>query len=415
MDGTGSLAWDLRLARWAGGLGDFVELVDQGRWTRRISQLRRDAERSSLEAKPVLDYHWLELELELHYRNVVSSGRLERARIDATAVAALEFATSVADLSARLTPRQHPRLLGRLHDGLNSGFASIFQELDLARTFELAGWRVHHPELEGFGTYDLLAQKDNSEIAVECKTLSPDAGRKIHRRPFYSLMKTLEPTLASPDLAHDRICVVTLADRLSVSTQSHRRLAVDIAAVLGDPAMSIDREEYSVVSENFDRLEAEIDRRSGDLSAACHELFGPNPHVAGALTPSIRRLVVLRSRIADDPSKAALAARSAAARQLPLNRPGLVAIQYEDIAPVDLSRPMFRRTLELLDGFFFRAGDMRTVSAIYHSAYRGLHESAGMTAKPGLLAWNPKALPGFDHEALGSALSYPDFVSILSD
>lgn len=108
----------------------------------------------------------------------------------------------------------------------------------------------------------------------------------------------------------------------------------------------------------------------------------------GALGDDGGHLIVVRSEREDDPSRASLDARKTAARQLPSELPGIVALQYEDITVQDLSKPDFRRRATILDNAVFHDNRMHHVAAIYHCAFDGLWQGAGHLAKPAFVSWS---------------------------
>jgi len=64
-------------------------------------------------------------------------------------------------------------------------------ELDLAIHFFRLGYDVRFADLEGIGQYDLLVSDGETELEVECKRKSIDAGRKIKKGDFYLLADIL--------------------------------------------------------------------------------------------------------------------------------------------------------------------------------------------------------------------------------
>jgi hypothetical protein len=58
------------------------------------------------------------------------------------------------------------------------------------------GFDVDFHDLEDGGGYDFLAESGGSKLEVECKYISADTGRKIHRRKLYELGGTLAPIMS---------------------------------------------------------------------------------------------------------------------------------------------------------------------------------------------------------------------------
>jgi hypothetical protein len=72
---------------------------------------------------------------------------------------------------------------------------------------------------------------------------------------------------------------------------------------------------------------------------ACVAAYGENVHVAGPMPEAGRCLVVMRSEMEDDTSKAWLEAMEKAATQFSGSRPGFIAVQFNDLATDELMRP----------------------------------------------------------------------------
>jgi hypothetical protein len=158
-----------------------AELTGKARWDRRIAHLRHELEVSAFRAKMVVDYNWLEVVLASQLD--VIDGSVPEAPVHPEELAGLYFAQTVLHAHARLTPIGRGQLEGRLHDSLQSdnGFAPLYLEMDVSRRLLNAGYDVEFADLDRRGQYDLHFRKSNIEGEVECKSLSVDAGRKIHR------------------------------------------------------------------------------------------------------------------------------------------------------------------------------------------------------------------------------------------
>jgi hypothetical protein len=80
------------------------------------------------------------------------------------------------------------KILGELRDP--SGIRSFLFELQIATHFLVRGFDVYFIDLESSseqGSYDFLVKNQYSEIEIECKRKSYDAGRKVTREGFYLL------------------------------------------------------------------------------------------------------------------------------------------------------------------------------------------------------------------------------------
>jgi hypothetical protein len=307
------------------------------------------------------------------------------------AAAALTFASTVVDLHGSLSAGGQRVLKGRLVDGLNTGFAGLFLELDLESMLLDASCEVGFPDFEGRANYDLDVICSGTALAVECKSISVDAGRKIRRTDFYRFMSTIERDLANRSHGQADIVVVTMTDRFPAHLEQQGGIAQTVIEAIDGPVKRVHRHEsYNVYRESISHLISDMNDREADMGKALRERFGGNCHVAGALGDDNGHLIVVRSEREDDPSRASLDARKAAVRQLPSDRPGIVALQYEEITVQDLSKPDFRRLATILDNEVLYDDRANHVAAIYHSAFDGLWQSEGQLAKPAFVSWGTK-------------------------
>jgi hypothetical protein len=108
-------------------------------------------------------------------------------------------------------------------------------ELTAATHFIRRGKRVSWPEITGTGRFDLLVEGlGTGTLEVECKSISTDKGRKIHRREildFYALVKP-KVTQIIAGLSHGLFMVATLPDRLPKAHDSRVDLAKSCCAAI---------------------------------------------------------------------------------------------------------------------------------------------------------------------------------------
>ena len=195
----------------------FFDILDPDHWHKRVEQLEKEQQSSPYLWKIVKDYHWLEMEIAHQADVLAKEGRLLPERVNLLSLAALQFAHGIVEIHARLSEEARKALQGRLRDGLKaeSGFAPIYLEVCLALILMVAGYDVHFADLEGTGSYDIQFSCKDFVAEVECKSLTVDAGRRIHRKDFYRFVKALAPKLeAHLKLHRQEILLVTLDDRL---------------------------------------------------------------------------------------------------------------------------------------------------------------------------------------------------------
>jgi hypothetical protein len=371
----------------------FLNIVEENRWWTRAEQLLRDATSSPYQGMIVADSHWLEMELSALASSLLKEGTLP-IEIYPESWAAMRFAGMVVELHRQLTPTGRAQLFGRLRDGIKSGFAGLYLELEMARMLLAEGFDVAFPDLEGRASYDIHFWKGAVEGEVECKSVSADAGRKIHRGDFYRFMDSIGSALQDHAQRNARdVLLITIHDRLPSNVSSHRLLKDAASKVLLDPGLTmINGPFFTVEREPYDvRLAGIPLSNSRDFYSSCVQAFGQNCHVSGVATQSGCCIIAMRSQREDDHSKPVRDALKKAATQLSGSLPGIIAVQYEDIKPQDLTLPHFRRRAAIIDNSIFYSDESAHLAAIYNCAYNGLHIVSGGAAKPAFVCWNPQS------------------------
>ncbi len=363
-------------------LARFVNLAGEPAWAKRLAHLRRELEASPFRAKLAVDYNWLELILADQIENAdAAADQLHRDSAPHAlpeVLAARHFAQTVVLVHDQLTPRGQRRLEGRLRDGLQSktGFSSIYLEIDVARRLLDAGYSVEFSDMDCTARYDLRFWRGTAEGEVECKSLSADAGRKIHRHDFYRFMDAIGAQLADRlSVPVREAIVVTLQDRLpSNETRQEELRSATRRVLLQADLQTVQGSFFSIVREECKaQLESESPPRSErELYERYRRAYGDNCHVSGALLEDRSCMIVMRSQDEDDHSAPQLEALRKAASQFSGTRPAFIAVQYDDLTVADLALPHVRRRAGLLSFGIFRKDDASHVIATCFSAYGGL-------------------------------------------
>lgn len=288
-------------------LRDFVSLVGDLVWRKRLTQLLENLKQSPAFAHIVLHYHWLEL--ALHEQLTISEENrsdYEEALVPES-LSALHFAQTVVEVHTRLSPPGQTALRGRLRDSLKaeSGFASLYLEIDLGRRLFDAGFEVEFADLEGLAKYDLRFWKGTTIGELECKSISTDAGRQIHRKDFYRFIDALEPQIIAGARVNYGILLVTLQERLPSDVARQRILRDAAKEMLSAPSVpKLQGAFYDIERREFEELVGTTQVTGvEELYRLCRTVFGENCHVAGPIGPQNNCLVVMRSLREDDHSK----------------------------------------------------------------------------------------------------------------
>jgi hypothetical protein len=262
----------------------FVALAGERLWNKRIAHLRRELGSSPFRAKVAGDYHWLETELSEQLQPVSTASE---PPIPLDALAAMHFAQTVVAVHQRLTFAGKASLEGRIRDCLQatSGFASLYAEMDVARRLFDFGYDVEFSDLEGTARYDLRFAKGAAEGEVECKSLSADAGRKIHRRDFYRFMESLGPAIVDRiNTGAKETILVTVNDRLPSDDHSQQLLRAATLGVLADAKAPEHNGSFFAVVRQPSRVPPETATLNSDaIYQTFKSEYGDYCHVSGAI------------------------------------------------------------------------------------------------------------------------------------
>lgn len=150
---------------------------------------------------------------------------------------AMRFASQILSMMTASMRGDAEGLRRRVHGALSNpdDLRGLMLELTAATHFLRRGRTVRWPEMDKTGTFDLLIEDmGNGGLEVECKSISPDKGRRIHRREaidFQGLMKPhLKPIAAS--LEGGLCAVLTLPNRLPTAHKDRQQLAKEAARAI---------------------------------------------------------------------------------------------------------------------------------------------------------------------------------------
>lgn len=373
----------------------FMTLVGRERWFKRVDQLDVEQRKSPYHWKIVVDYHWLEMAISFQSDVLAKEGCLIPELTDALILAALNFAAITVEVHSQLTPKGKYVLEGRLRDALkaDTGFAPLYLELDLAQRLMDYGYDVQFADMDGLAQFDLVFSRGTFVGEVECKSLSADAGRQIHRKDFYRFMESIAPALAAHgELRRQEVLIISLEARLSPNASRQAELLQATISMLRDGAPAVVKGPgFKLERVSYAGPLAEVpthDQKA--FYKACKMMFGANIHVAGGLTERGGCLVVMRSQREDDTSKPMLEAMRKAASQFSGERPAFIAIQEHGIEAADLMLPHVRRRAAILSYALFGHYGAVHVNATYVTGFGAIVAHDGQVGTPAFAISNPE-------------------------
>jgi len=197
-------------------------------WQRRIESLKTPQGFNPVWQQFLLEQHGLELAFGEIYDYLRKTGRCPWPPRTAEEYRLYSFLTILLQIHERLSSRGRRKLAGALRSGLEKefGLGPLAFEMRIATHLMSRGFKVQLHDLESDGGYDFLVQAGDIQFEVECKHVSADIGRQVHRRKLHDLGGTLFPDLlsATEHRSHGWLVKVTLNDRLTGAKSQHQAI-----------------------------------------------------------------------------------------------------------------------------------------------------------------------------------------------
>lgn len=224
-------------------------------WQQRIDALKSMLPRNPVWERFLLERHGLELALGDVRRHLRATGRCPWPPRTAEEYRVYSFIAVAVRVHASLSERGKARFAGGIRSALEkeAGFGPLAFEMKMVAHLMSRGFDVEFQDLESGGGYDFLARRDSIEIEVECKHLSADIGRQIHRLKIYDLGGVLYPVLSrDADLANGgQFVQVTLPGRLTGNKTQQDAIAQRIEAILSGSTINGDDTVCAVSVQSF--------------------------------------------------------------------------------------------------------------------------------------------------------------------
>lgn len=321
----------------------FADVVGEKNWRHRVAQLKGAIKSNRFLADYLRADNSIAFALDRCGDLIAHYGRLPD---DAAAIQALypaiSFAAQVLSMMDLATPVEAERLRKRVQDTLKNpdSMRGYRLELGVATHFTRRGHKLEWPEMIGLGTFDLLVTDlAGNGLEIECKSVSGDKGRRVHRREALEFHSLLWPELAPirKSLRMGLSIVLTVPGRLPTRYADRAALAKRIRQQIniGQSGKLDDGSDIRITEFDVARLgDVANDRRPELVRAAIENvtttqnresmLMGTD--VGGALA------FVVQSAVNDDFMDATFDTLSdASKRQLTGTRPGILIAEFDSL------------------------------------------------------------------------------------
>ena len=209
----------------------FSDLIGERHWTRRAAAIKSEGKGRPHLREYLLDENAIAIALDKASALASRYGTFPMQHInDREFYPAFRLAAQTLSVVVGAEPDQRKRVVRRLHGAFKNpdDMRAIQLEFGVATHFVRRGLSISWPEMDDSGTFDLMVHGIGPDgLEVECKSVSNDRGRKIHRRDaieFNHLVRQgLEP-LANR-LRSGLAVVLTVPDRLPKTYLDRKALA----------------------------------------------------------------------------------------------------------------------------------------------------------------------------------------------
>jgi hypothetical protein len=317
-------------------------------WKNRVQALMSLAKDNPLWLNVVAERHSLEMAFCEARQHIKSIGRCAWPPRTAEEYRLYCFVANIARVHEKLGEAGKARLSGQIRSGLEKefGLGPLDFEMKIAAHLMSRGFDVDFHDLEiGDGGYDFLATSGGSKIEVECKHISADIGRKIHRHKFYTLAGLLSLIMSravegKQGGIHLR---VDLPDRLHGSKEQQQAVASQIQIALTDET-DLENETCRISIERFDISNSLFSAERGtaltddDRKEFCNDRGLESGHTLFRWTPGKTAIVVSFKSRKEDIVLAKILERlkKDAKRQLTGQLPALICVHMADLTEKQL-------------------------------------------------------------------------------
>ena len=323
----------------------FEELVGQKTWCRVARERREELKRN----------RYLEEYFHQEYSDAFALERIserKKKNLDyavsvntASEYQVFTLMTQFLNLYSAAAQPTKKALLGQIKAAFSktNDLRALDLELAIATHISRKMGSVDFPELTGAGTFDLLAKHGGVELEIECKSISHDKGRQVHRKVALEIHHAVHKEVRGKvaNLRTGLFVGVTFEERAPTDARQQGLIAQEVskAITLGGIQKSslceVRVESFDITSTPFEtKLDMDEARAfiEGNFGFRNRELMITGQSGVNAF------VLALRSSKPDQFLDSVYRTlKDAASRQLTLSRPGLICARFEDLTAAQLN------------------------------------------------------------------------------
>ena len=327
----------------------FTEITGWKPWRKRFEWLQ-----AGLGQSVAMPYFWRErFELELTFatshKRYRLTGKYSTKNITIEQQRLLSFLAVVVRSYERLGQLGKNSLRGMLLDSLKNddGLAPLAYEMKIVAHLLNQGFDVTYHDLETGGNFDYLAVKDDLKIEIECKFVTGDIGRQIHKRRLYQFGEYVIPKLNSvlTRVSGGIFVQIRIPGRLYGHEKQHSVICKHVLRAIENPGSPLVFEENTVSATTFDLESSPFHRlapeelRQEHIEGFTSRTFGiSNKNMLILFRPGRHALIVALESTKEDKVLTGIHKRlkKSAAKQFSGNLPAMLCCHLADLSEAEL-------------------------------------------------------------------------------
>lgn len=212
----------------------FSDLIGDQHWRKSVDRLKAEIKGNRLLKEYLTQENEIAFSLQASTELTKSFGRFPVHQVDCSPLyPCMAFAAQILSIAKASGSVQRGQLVRRVHGALKNpdDMRGLRLELTAATHFLRRGLGVQWPEMIGGGTMDLVIPGLGPQgLEIECKSISDDKGRKIHRREALEFCSLVAPQLndLGKGLKAGVAAVLTLDGRMPGNFTDRRKLAQSV-------------------------------------------------------------------------------------------------------------------------------------------------------------------------------------------
>lgn len=359
-------------------LDRLLQITGDPPWFKKFEALQEHLDQNEFLGPYQVEHHGLELKFRELLGQYERSGVFPLKVQDPQQYELYAFAAGVVRIHDLLSHVGKNRLRGMLLDGLkpDNNLLSLQHEITTAVHLTRIGFDLDFNDIESGSGVDFIARRDGAELEVECKMVSADLGRQIHRKKALALHHHLAPTIARVyESAKTGILIrITIPDRLTSqkSQLEEIREAVSIGVVNGasvtrTAACEVEVRDFPIAGSPFEVAGPADISRAALQDFLLSKLGRTNREQMFMFSPKKKAVAtVVESAKADQVLKGLDRQLREASRQFTKTRPGHIAVQLHDLA----GEEMEELAKDIASSFGKATGLQRMTSTVLGSCNR---------------------------------------------